>query len=133
VCMQVLSASTNADMCAFAACVGKRDSQLHQLHPGTQSFGHVAFPSRHEPPRPSSPGLLCSLCSLGIYPCHLSSRLDRCRITKLLKKQIQLNEYRTESYLILCIQGKQYSSVGSCQVLSALLSSSFLHHGNHCK
>ena len=58
-------------------CVScNRDPQLHQLDPGIQSFGHVAFLSPHEPPTPSSPGLPCFLYSLGIYPCHLWSHLN---------------------------------------------------------
>ena len=50
---------------------GELSSQLDQLHPGTQSFGHAAFLSQYEPQEPSSPEQLCWLCSLGTYPFHL--------------------------------------------------------------
>lgn len=43
------------------------------------------------------------------------------------------NEDTTMAYLILCIQGKQCSSVGSCQAQFVLLLFSFLHHDNHGK
>jgi hypothetical protein len=74
---------------------------------------HVSLIPPREPPKPSSSGLLCSLWSLGIYPCHLSSHLNKCK----LKEKNSINKYcwmrdRTISYPILCIHAICWIMIG---------------------
>ena len=52
--------------------------------------------------------------------------------TNSVEQYFQMKDKRA-AHLILCIQGKQCSSVGSCQGLSALWLFSFQHHDNHGK